>query len=78
MYVIRSTLLWLQRNHVDCLPWPALSTGLNPTENHWGVIATRIYRDGKQYGSSKEINQAIMDTSNNLYYSIPKGRVYAR
>jgi transposase len=39
---------------------PAKSPDLNPIENVWGLLARRIYAQGRQYETQRELKMAIL------------------
>ena len=41
------------------MDWPSLSPDLNPMENVWGYLARKVYENGRQYFSTKELKAAI-------------------
>lgn len=41
------------------LDWPARSPDLNPIENLWGILAYRVYGQGKQYSTIEELERAV-------------------
>lgn len=59
IHTARSTSAWFLANNVAKLPWPSKSPDLNPMENVWGILARRVYADGKQYSTQAELKAAI-------------------
>ena len=45
--------------NVQLLEWPSRSPDLNPMENLWGVLARRVYSNGKQYSTLSLLESAI-------------------
>ena len=74
------TKTWLTNNNIRCLEWPAISPDLNPIENLWGILSRRVYADGRQFRSIKELTNVLIDVwdsitieeLNNLSNSMPK------
>lgn len=58
-HVARSTLQWLQDRNIDVMSWPPYSPDLNPIENLWGILARRVYANGKQYESISELEREV-------------------
>lgn len=80
IHVSRQSRAWFEEMEIDLLDWPACSPDLNPIENLWGILARRVYGNGRQYGSVnelyvavctawREIPQTVID---NLINSMPK------
>lgn len=75
---------WFQRKEINVLPWPAVSPDLNPIENLWGVLARRVYKDGRQFRTVKELKDGIREAwasinenlMRNLVESMPR-RIFA-
>ena len=40
--------------------WPACSPDLNPIENYWAIVKSKLYDQGKQYFSCDELWRAIL------------------
>lgn len=57
---------WFESNKIDLMSWPPFSPDLNPIENVWGILATKIYGDGVQYRSLKDLKLAIINAWNNI------------
>ena len=43
------------------MAWPAQSPYLNPIENYWSVLKSKIYEGGKQFSSKDELWSGILD-----------------
>jgi hypothetical protein len=41
------------------IPWPSLSPDLNPIENLWGLLARKVYANGRQFHTIAELKTAI-------------------
>jgi transposase len=57
---------WFSARNIRLLQWPALSPDLNPIENAWGMLARRVYAEGKQYFSIQDLKTAIINEWNNI------------
>lgn len=55
------TKAWLQSKNVDVMNWPAKSPDLNIIEDVWGVLARKLYRDGWQFSTVKELSDTVVD-----------------
>jgi hypothetical protein len=49
IHASKETKTWLDLKKINLLEWPAYSPYLNPIENVWGIMARRVYSNGKQY-----------------------------
>ena len=55
---------WFSEKGINLLEWPSLSPDLNPIENMWGMMARRVYRDGRQYEGVRDLKEAILEAWN--------------
>ncbi|CAD6196522.1 unnamed protein product [Caenorhabditis auriculariae] len=62
----RSTLDWLAAKKIKDLEWPAVSPDLNPIENLWGLLARRVYRNGRQFNTIQDLKDALKAEWNNV------------
>lgn len=53
------TQRYLSNNTIPVMTWPALSPDLNPIENVWGCLARAVYKNGRQFNTTTELNGAI-------------------
>ena len=53
-------LSWFKSQKINVLPWPSLSPDLNPIENLWGILARKVYAEGKQFRTKEQLKTAIM------------------
>jgi transposase len=60
IHTSNSTMTWLKRKKVRYIDWPACSPDLNIIENLWGILARRVYQNGRQYNNISELKQAIV------------------
>jgi transposase len=61
IHASKATLGWLKEKQISVMPWPACSPDLNPIENLWGILAAKIYGNGKQYRTVLELKYAIKE-----------------
>ena len=55
----RATKIWFENNNIDCMNWPPLSPDLNPVENLWADMSRMIYRDGRQYNNTQNLQSSL-------------------
>ena len=68
---------YFEENQIKLLPWPAQSPDLNPIENLWGIISSKLSE--RTINSTQNLKQEIMNiwgnidktTLKNLVYSMP-------
>jgi len=51
---------WFETKGIAVMEWPSYSPDLNPMENIWAALSRRVYSEGKQYNSKKELKLAIL------------------
>ncbi|CAO4371152.1 unnamed protein product [Caenorhabditis nigoni] len=56
-----STLAWLAAKGIKDMTWPACSPDLNPIENLWGILARRVYKNGRQFNSVQELKDSVQE-----------------
>ncbi|KAF0706884.1 hypothetical protein AaE_013905 [Aphanomyces astaci] len=54
-----STMAYLAEMPWPTMPWPAKSPDLSPIENVWGVLARKVYENGRQFESRAELKAQI-------------------
>lgn len=62
----KTTMEGLRNNRISVMPWPPYSPDLNPIENVWGVLARRVYANGRQFNSTGELRSTISTVWNEL------------
>ncbi|KAI8116740.1 Potassium voltage-gated channel subfamily H member 3 [Lucilia cuprina] len=55
---------WFRSKNIEVLDWPARSPDLNPIENLWGIVARKVYANGKGDLVGSDINVHLVTTSN--------------
>lgn len=69
-----------EHKEITVLEWPACSPDCNPIENLWGIMASKVYANGRQFSSVKDLKACIKEcwqeivtqTMKNLIDSMPK------
>ena len=80
IHTSRVTRGWLEEQDIQVMKWPSKSPDLNPIENLWGILARRVYNNGHQFQTVKDLKEAILkywdeigqDTIDSLIDSMPK------
>ena len=54
-----SVKAWFENHRINVVDWPPYSPDLNPIENVWGILARRVYSNGRQFQSVKELREAV-------------------
>ena len=62
LHTSRVTKTFLQERNLKVSKWPACSPDLKPIENVRGLIAGKVYSNGKQYFSVQELKDALNKT----------------
>lgn len=60
------TKMWLLYTNINIMDWPAHSPDLNPIENVWGLLARRVYADGRTFETTSQLKSTILTEWNNL------------
>lgn len=55
------TMQFFEEKGIDLLVAPANSPDLNPIENVWGLLARRVYANGRQFSNVRSLKMAIED-----------------
>jgi transposase len=66
VHASHSTREWIDVHEITTVKWPSRSPDLNPIENVWGIMARRVYAEGKQYTSIHELKTAVERCWNSL------------
>jgi transposase len=53
------TTQWFQLKEIELLSWPSRSPDLNLIENLWRILASKVYANGRQFASMKELKARI-------------------
>lgn len=62
----RATMKWFEDSAVAVLEWPSRSPDMNPIENLWGILARRVYANGRQFDCVGALKQKIEEEWSNL------------
>ena len=60
------TKMWLLYQNIKTIDWPAHSPDLNPIENVWGLLARRVYANGRVFSTIDELRSCILTEWQNL------------
>lgn len=59
IHASRATKSFLDERQIEVLDHPAVSPDMNPIENLWGIIARKVYANGRQFYSVAELKAQI-------------------
>ena len=65
-HISRVAMNFLHDNHIPTLPWPALSSDLNPIEHLWDELGRRVRRRVNPPESIDQFQRALTDEWNNI------------
>ena len=51
---------WFKEKRIQIFDWPSRSPDLNPMENLWGILARKVYSNGRQFQTVGELKKAII------------------
>lgn len=54
------TMEWMEMKGINIMEWPSRSPDLNPIENLWGILSSKVYSGGKQYNNVQDLKNAII------------------
>ena len=76
VHVSTETKDFFAEEKITTLEWPSRSPDLNPIENLWGFMARTVYQNGhKQFGTKKELKQALCEFWSNVSQNYIKSLV---
>jgi transposase len=75
-----STMAWFRQKNITVMDWPPYSPDLSPIENAWGLLARKVYANGRQFATAQELKDRIIEAwseidqeyFNKLVKSMPK------
>lgn len=59
IHVSKLAKAWFSVKDIELLDWPARSPDLNPIENLWGILARRVYHNGRKFSTIQELEVAV-------------------
>ena len=66
IHTSKLTGTFFQERNINVLSWLASSPDLNPIENAWGKLSRLVCKDGRQFNSKSELEDAIRTFWNEL------------
>lgn len=61
IHVSNESKQWFRDKNISLLEWPACSPDCNPIENLWGILAGKVYANGRQFENVNDLKSAIRD-----------------
>ena len=66
IHVSEQSQEWFQQKFIPLLQWPACSPDCNPIENLWGILASKVYANGRQFTTIQELRLCITECWNEI------------
>lgn len=66
---------WFEEHEVNLLDFPPRSPDLNPIENLWGLLARKVYSEGRHFQSKGDLISYIKQEWENLDQEILKNLI---
>ena len=66
IHTAKFTKDWYVNNEVEVLEWPPHSPDLNPIENVWGILSSRLYKNGKKFQNVHNLKEELKKLWNEL------------
>ena len=71
-HAAKNTKQFLKNRGIKTMKWPPNSPDLNPIENFWGILKTKLYEGGKKYKSKNELWTEIFSICSNIEKNLIK------
>lgn len=66
VHTAKLTKTFLAERNIPQLDWPAISPDLNPIENVWALLSQRVFANGRQFDTIRQLRSAIINEWTNL------------
>ena len=66
IHTSKLTRTFFQERNTNVLSWSARSPDLNSIDSAWGKLSRLVYKDGRQFNSKSELEDAVRTSWNNL------------
>lgn len=62
----KHTKEFFNTRNIPLLDWPAKSPDLNPIEDLWGILSARVFKNGRQFETAKQLKEVIVQEWDNI------------
>jgi hypothetical protein len=66
VHTARRVTEWFENHNISVLDWPSRSSDLNPIENMWGLLVTKLKQSRLVFANREELLTAISDARQSL------------
>lgn len=66
IHCAKQTEEFFTARNIPLLQWPVISPDLNPIEDLWGILSGKVYKNGRQFETAKELKIAIEQEWQNI------------
>jgi transposase len=61
VHTSKLTKNWFIEKDIEVFEWPSISPDMNPIENLWGIVASKVYGHGRQFVTVESLKKAIQE-----------------
>jgi transposase len=60
IHTSKESMEWFKTKKINVLNWPSIIPDLNPIENVWGLLVRKLFSDGKQFNSVRDLVENLI------------------